>query len=128
MAKQRIERLNSLLREVISDVIRKHVRNPDVNELFTITRVSISKDLRHAKVYVSILGEENEKAKSIKALQSASGFIGSTAAKQVVMRFFPSLKFLLDDAVNKHMRIEELLHQIEEEKNMRPQGEHENGQ
>lgn len=112
MSKQRTERLNSLLKEVISDVIRKEVRNPHVNELLTITRVDISKDLHYAKVYVSVIGSREDKEKTIEALQSAAGFIAVNSSKQVVMRYFPALTFKLDDAVEKHMRIEELLGEI----------------
>lgn len=115
MPPKRTDRLNSLLREVISDVIRKEVRNPDIPELISVTRVDISKDLHHAKVYVSIIGTDQEKANAIHALASAAGFIAMTASKQVVMRFFPALRFLLDDSVDKHMRIEELLKEINKE-------------
>lgn len=119
MAKQRIDRLNSLLKEVLSDVIRKHVRNPMINEFTTVTHVDISKDLRHAKVFISTFGNEKVKQQTIEALQSASGFIGVTAAKQVVMRFFPTLRFILDDTVDKQMRIEELLTKIHDEETAR---------
>lgn len=116
---KRTDRLNSLLREVISDVIRKEVRNPDIPELISITEVGISKDLKYAKVYVSIIGSEEERLKGIEALQSASGFIGRSASQQVVMRFFPKLTFRLDDSVNKQMRIEEILSDIHKERDLR---------
>lgn len=119
MSKQRIERLNSLLKEVISDVIRRDVRNPHVNELLTITRVDISKDLHYAKVYVSIIASPEQKTETLAALQSAAGFIAIQASKEVVMRYFPSLTFKLDDSVDKHLRIEELLHQLSTEKKTR---------
>lgn len=119
MSKQRIDRLNSLLKEVISEVIRRDVHNPHVSELASVTRVDISKDLHHAKVYVSILGSVEEKAKVMEALQSAAGFIGVVASKKVVMRFFPALRFLLDDTVDKQMRIENLLREIQHEKETR---------
>lgn len=120
MAKtKRTERLNSLLREVISDVIRKEVRNPHINELLTITRVSITSDLHYAKVYVSVLAPAEQKQDTLKALQSASGFIATNASKLVVMRYFPELTFYLDDSVDKHLRIETLLREIDAEKRSR---------
>jgi ribosome-binding factor A len=119
MAKQRTDRLNSLLKEVISEVIRRDVRHPDVNELFTVTRVNISKDLRHAKVFVSVIGVDESKQKTIAALQEAAGFIAVNASKKVVMRYFPELQFKLDDSVDRHMRIEELLYDIENERKTR---------
>lgn len=119
MTKQRVDRLNSLLREVISEVIRKDVDNPDIDEFVSVTRVDISKDLRYAKVYVSMIGSPERKKETLKAIESASGFIGITASKKVVMRFFPSLRFFIDDTVDKVMRIEELLEDIEQEKSGR---------
>lgn len=116
MARRRIDRLNSLLKEVISDVIRKQVRNPNVHTLFTVTRVDIANDLQHANVYISVIGTEEQKKETIKALQSASGFIGMTASKLVVVHHFPTLHFLLDDSVDKQMRIEELIKEIGEER------------
>ncbi len=115
MAKKRTARLNSLLKEVISDVIRKHVRNPHINELITITRVDITSDLHYAKVYVAVIGTDEVKQETIQALQSASGFIAVNASKEVVMRYFPTLTFKLDDSVDRHMRIEQLLTDINEE-------------
>lgn len=119
MAKERTVRLNSLLKSVISDVIRKEVKNPDISRLFTVTRVDISKDLRYAKVYVSVIGDQIEKSKTLRALGSAAGFIGSASAKQVVLRFFPKLQFILDDAVDQHMRVEDLLKDINSEREVR---------
>lgn len=119
MAKQRTDRLNSLLKEVISEVIRREVRNPHVAELVTVTRVQITKDLRHAKVFISVIGTEQEKAETLSALQSAAGFIAINAAQKVVMRYFPELTFKLDDSVDKHMRIEQLLNQISQERESR---------
>ncbi len=123
MAVQRTDRLNSLLKEVISDVIRKEVRNPYVTELMTVTRVQISKDLRHAKVFISVIGNQQDKEETIKALNSAAGFIAVNASHLVVMRYFPELRFKLDDSVEKLMRIEKLLGDITQERASRHQSE-----
>ena len=119
MAIKRTDRLNSLLKEVISEVIRKDVKNPHVNELVTITRVDITKDLHHAKVYFSVIGSEEQKKETLEALNSAAGFIATRSSKKVVMHFFPNLVFKLDDSVEKHMRIQDALKKIEEEKKSR---------
>ena len=119
MAKKRTVRLNSLLKEVISDVIRKDVRNPHINALLTVTRVDITNDLHYAKVYISVIGTDVQKEETLVALQSAAGFIAVNASKQVVMRYFPQLTFKLDDSVDKHMRIESLLYEINIEQKAR---------
>ena len=121
MAVNRTDRLNSSLKEVISDVIRKEVRNPHVNELVTITRVEITKDLHYAKVYVSVIGTPEVKKESLDALNSAAGFIAVNASKLVVMRYFPALTFKLDDSADKHMRIQTLLTEISIERASREQ-------
>lgn len=120
MPVNRTDRLNSLLKEVISEVIRRDVRNPHVTELVTVTRVQISKDLRHAKVFISVIGSEQEKTETIAALNSAAGFIAVQSSHKVVMRFFPELRFKLDDSVDKHMRVEDLLSAISKEREARP--------
>lgn len=119
MAIKRTDRLNSLLKEVISDTIRTSVKNPHVNELLTVTHVDVAKDLRHAKVYISVIGTPSQKQQTMDALQSAAGFIAVQASKQVVLRYFPALTFKLDDSVDKQMRIEELLGKIADEKQTR---------
>lgn len=123
---QRTDRLNSLLKEVISEVIKRDVRNPHVNELVTVTRVQITKDLHYAKVYISVIGTPEQKAETLKALQSASGFIAVNSSHKVTMRYFPELTFRLDDSVDKHMRIEELLGEIKREKQTRDEETNEN--
>jgi ribosome-binding factor A len=120
MAVKRTDRLNSLLKEVISEVIRRDVRNPRVTALVTVTRVQISNDLHYAKVYISVIGSEQDKFETIEALNSAAGFIAVQSSQEVVMRYFPELTFKLDDSVEKHMRIEELLNKISKERESRP--------
>jgi ribosome-binding factor A len=122
-AKRRTDRLNSLLKEVISEVIRKEVRNPHVAELVTVTRVQISKDLRYAKVYISIMGSEQQKTETMEALRSAAGFIAVHSSEKVVMRYFPDLTFILDDSIEKHMRVEQILSHISKERESRPQND-----
>ncbi len=127
MTIQRTDRLNSLLKEVISEVIKKDVRNPHVPELVTVTRVDITKDLHYAKVYISVIGSPEEKEKTIAALQTAAGFIAVNSSKKVTMRYFPSLTFKLDDSVEKHMRIEDLINKLHDERSSR-EGEEEVGE
>jgi ribosome-binding factor A len=119
MSINRVDRLNSLLKEVISEVIKRQVKNPTVSELTTVTRVDITKDLRHAKVYISVIGTEQQKEETLHALESAAGFIAVNASKKVVMRFFPALTFRLDHSAEQHARIQDLLKEIKEEESSR---------
>lgn len=116
---RRGERINSLLTEVIAEVILRDVKDPRLPRLVSITHVDVSADLRFAKVYVSVIGNEQEKKQALEVLTDAAGFIAVHASKKVVMRYFPSLTFKIDDSVEKHEKIDKLLSQIEEEKNAR---------
>ncbi|MCH9625673.1 MAG: Ribosome-binding factor A [Chlamydiales bacterium] len=68
---------------------------------------------------MSVIGDETVKQEALKSLQSAAGFIGVQASKQVVMRYFPELRFIIDNSLDKQMRVEELIDQIEKERNSR---------
>ncbi|MBI3236855.1 MAG: ribosome-binding factor A [Chlamydiales bacterium] len=73
MGKNRVARLNSLLKEVISEVIHRDVRNPHVHRFATVISVDITNDLQHAKVHISVMGSDKEKQETIEALQSEEG-------------------------------------------------------
>jgi len=119
MAKKRVDRLNSLLKEVISEVVMRDVRDPRMAQFVTITSVEITSDLHYAKVFISVIGTPDQKKQTLEALQSAAGFIAIQSSRKVVMRYFPSLTFKLDDSVEQHIRIETLLGKIHEEQKTR---------
>jgi len=119
MSTRRQEKLNSLLKEVIAEVILREVKYPHVSTLITVTKVDIAADLRHAKVYVSVIGSPETKQETFHAIQSAAGFIGVHAAKKVVMRYFPELHFKLDESIDHHMKIDSILHEIKSERESR---------
>lgn len=125
---RRIARLNSLLKEVISEVIRREVKNPHLPSLITITEVETTKDLSYAKVYVSIIGSQEAKKEAVNVLKSAAGFIAVQASKQVVIRHFPELRFILDESVDKQMHIDSLITQIQKERTIREQKENDDSQ
>jgi len=113
MSSKRVQKLNSLLREVISEVVFADVDNPNLSKFTSITKVDVTKDLQFAKVYVSIIGTEEEKKTSIDALQVSAGYISQLASKKVRMRHFPTLSFKIDTSVDKQIHIESLLKKLE---------------
>lgn len=121
---KRTDRLNSLLKEVIADVILREVKNPHLPKLWTVTEVEVTSDLHHAKVHVSVIGTPQEKAQAIATLQQAAGFIATRASKQVILRFFPALTFVLDETVEKLGHMEDLIAKIQKERSAR-EGENE---
>ncbi len=117
---RRCERLNSLLREVISEVILRETQNPNISPFTSVTHVEIAPDLKFAKVFISVLGDEKEQEKTLSALNASKGYIGSHSSKKVRIRYFPTLSFFLDHSVEKHMKIEKVLQELEEKRKKNP--------
>ncbi|MCH9620868.1 MAG: Ribosome-binding factor A [Chlamydiia bacterium] len=112
-APRRIQRVNSLLKEVISDVIRLDLKHYDLPDLITITDVDTSRDLQYAKVYVSLVnGTDPEKQHLIIELQKCASKIAYMASKKVVMRYFPSLTFKIDNTIDEYMKINDILEKV----------------
>jgi ribosome-binding factor A len=102
------------LRQVITESLMREVRDPRVGFL-TVTGVLVSNDLSHARVLVSVPGEDAEKARAIEGLQSAAGFLRSRAARALTTRTVPELHFELDRGLEHAARINELLNTIRQE-------------
>jgi ribosome-binding factor A len=103
-----MRRVNEALREVLSVRLAEGLKDPRIG-FVTVTAVETSPDLRHARVYVSVLGDEQERADSLLGLQSAHGVLQSAIAAEMHMKRTPELKFVYDDTVEKGMRVNELL-------------------
>jgi ribosome-binding factor A len=102
------------LRQVITGSLAREVRDPRVG-FVTVTGVLVSGDLSHARVLVSVVGEDGEKARALEGLQSAAGFLRSRAAKALTTRSVPELHFELDRGLEHAARINELLNTIRKE-------------
>ena len=111
---RRTERINDLLREEISDLLRREVKDPRVGGLVTVTEVDVSPDLRQAKVYVSVLGTDDEKTSTFRALAAASRFLQRELRKRLTIRRVPELSFVADDSIERGARILELLQRAQE--------------
>jgi ribosome-binding factor A len=103
-----MRRVNEALREVLSVRIAEGLKDPRIG-FVTVTAVETSPDLRHARVYVSVLGDEQERADSLTGLQSAHGILQAEIARLTHMKRTPELKFVYDETVETGMRINELL-------------------
>jgi ribosome-binding factor A len=109
MAKyKRTDRVNEQLKQEIAVLVRDEVRDPRVG-LATVTAVETSPELDHAKVYVTTLGDEDERAGVIEGLRSAAPFIRSQLSKRLHMRRIPELHFAYDRVLEEATRIERLL-------------------
>jgi ribosome-binding factor A len=110
---QRSDRVAALIREVVSDLIMTRLKDPRIG-FASVVRVSVNRDLSQAKVYISVLGTEEEKEKTMEGLKSAQGLIRSEVSKALGIRHAPEIEFILDDSIEYSMHISKLLSEIEE--------------
>ncbi|HEY2770480.1 MAG TPA: 30S ribosome-binding factor RbfA [Solirubrobacteraceae bacterium] len=108
MAQGRMRRVDEAVRAVLSDAISTALQDPRVG-FVTVTGVKTSPDLRHARVYVSVLGDEAARAASLDGLRSAHGFLQSAIATQLTLKHTPALTFEYDESVDRGMRISRLI-------------------
>jgi ribosome-binding factor A len=113
----RMRRVNEILREVIAESVTR-LKDPRVG-FVTITAVDTSPDLRHAAVYYSVLGTSEEQAATEAALRSAAPHIRAEVGQEVRLKYLPELVFERDDALERGIRVQELLHRIEMERDDR---------
>ena len=109
---QRSDRVAAAVREEIANFLAEGVKDPRVTALVTVTGVEMTRDLRHAKVFVSIMGEDSQRASTIEGLQSVQGFLRSRLARSLSLRVAPEVQFVMDESVARAARIETLLNQI----------------
>ena len=118
---KRAQRLNILLREEIAEIIMRRVKDPRLGFL-TVTDVSLSEDLKIARVYISTLNSE-ERDVAIEILNGAKGIIRSEVAKRVRIKFIPTLEFRIDESIDQGFRIDKILKEIREKDSKEESGE-----
>jgi ribosome-binding factor A len=109
----RHERVEEAIKKEVSTIIHDELKDPRIG-FVTVTRVELTKDLRNAKIFYSVLGKEESQKKTKLALDSALGFIRSLVAQRINMRFAPELIFKEDHSTEYSVKIEEILNKIKE--------------
>jgi|SRR5690554_3731041 len=119
----RVQRVADFLRRELSSLIQRQLRDPRLG-MISVTDVEVSKDLSHARVYVTILGcDSNDEARqSIEVLNNASGFLRSEIARMLTMRIAPTLNFVFDDSVQRGLKISSLIDKAIQSDQQRQQG------
>ena len=110
----RILKINSLMRRELSQIIGLELKNPALG-FITVMNIEVSKDLRHAKAFVSIMGSEIQKKKSLQGLLKAKHFIQKELGHRLSMKFIPDMKFIVDNSLDYSMHIDEVLRKIKQE-------------
>jgi ribosome-binding factor A len=112
MSAPRMRRVNEAIRQVLSDALAGELKDPRVG-FVTVTDVDTSPDLRHARVYVSVLGAPAEREATMDGLRSAHGFLQGRIGDELHLKHTPELRFLYDDTAERAARLETLLHDEE---------------
>ncbi len=110
----RQEKLGELIAAELSDLMRTRVKDPRVG-FASITRVEVSNDLRHAKVFVSVMGSPEEHKGTMKGLSNAAGFLRHELASRLTLRYMPEIVFKLDTSIEEGARVLALIKQVSEE-------------
>lgn len=107
-----VDRTNRIAEEMkreISEIIKNEVKDPRLPTLISVIAVNVTKDLRYAKVFVSVLGTEEEKVGAISALKSAAGFIRREVGHRMQIRYTPELHFELDTSIEHGVYMSQLI-------------------
>jgi len=110
----RIDRISEEVKREISNIIQNEIKDPRLPSMVSITAVNVTKDLKFAKVFVSVLASEEEKKNALAALKSAAGFIRRELSRSVQLRNTPELHFVLDDSIEKGAYISGLINKTME--------------
>ncbi len=111
MSLRRVQKAAEAIREVVSMAILAELKDPRVRDV-TVTCVEVSADLRHAKVHVSVMGDDKRQQLCLRGLQNAAGFLQAKIAQGIDIRYTPRLSFLLDQGVKRSIAVAQILQQV----------------
>lgn len=115
MGVDRIARLSEEMKKEISLIIQNEIKDPRVPLLTSVTHVDLARDLRYAKVHISVYGEKEQKEKCIEGLTSAAGYIRREVGGRIKMRYTPELIFLIDESIEYGLNISRMIKEMNKE-------------
>ena len=110
---RRTLRISELLREELSVLLQRNVRDPRLNRMLSITSVSVSSDLKQATVFVSAMGSEEEKSEVERGLEAAGSYLRRSLGERLSLRYIPRLAFQLDDSIERGARLSSIIDNFE---------------
>lgn len=108
----RTDRISVEIQKAVSEIINNELKDPRIQGLISVTKVDVSKDLRYAKIFLSVYGDEETKQNILEALTHAEGFIKRELANRVRLKFLPKLNFKLDESIEYSIHISKILKDI----------------
>ncbi len=116
MGKRRQEKMSVEIKRMLSAIIKDHVKDPRIDfTTVSITRVDVPQDISHARVYISVLGDEEKQSETMQVLQKAKGYIRWELAHGLQIRHAPEIEFRLDKSIEQGIRISTLLDSLHQE-------------
>jgi len=109
---RRRERLASVIEEVVSELLQREIKDPRVAGMTSITRVEVTADVRQAKIYISVMGDEAARRDTLRALEHATGFIRSKLGEELTIRHIPAITFQLDRSLEQGDRVLALINEM----------------
>jgi ribosome-binding factor A len=112
MGSERMRRVDEAVRQVLADALAHELKDPRIG-FVTVTDVNTSPDLRHARVFVSVLGDAEQREETLDGLRSAHGYLQQRIARELKLKHTPTLEFSYDDTTDRAMRVGELIERAE---------------
>lgn len=109
---KRVNRISEEVKKVVSELIYNSIKDPRVSLMTTITKVEVTRDLRYARIFVSVLGNQEEKNNTIIGLQSAKGFIRKEIGSKIDLRYVPEPIFHLDESIEQGIYMSKLIEEV----------------
>jgi ribosome-binding factor A len=119
----RIERVNHLIRQEVSQLLQRQVKDPRLGSFVTVTEVTTSPDLKYARIYVSRIGSGDEKQETLDGLAAAAGFLRNELARRLELRRIPELRFQWDNSIERGARLLNLIDEVSQDSTVHRRGD-----
>jgi ribosome-binding factor A len=120
---RRADRVAEAIREEVATFLAEEAKDPRITRLVTVTGAQVTRDLRHAKVFVSVMGSEAERKSTFEGLASVATHLRARVGRALQLRLAPEIVFVADESIERAARIESLLSQIKDGKTPPPDGD-----
>ncbi len=108
----RMIRINDEIKKEVSEILRGELKDPRVGAMTSVIKVETTSDLKYCKLYVSVMGDDDQKQDVMQGLKNAAGFIRKTLAERINLRNTPELKFILDDSIEYSIKMSKLIDEL----------------
>lgn len=115
MGFSRSDRIAEEIKKYVSQIINTELKDPRIDGLISVTKVDVTKDLRNAKIFISLYGDENTKAEVFEVIKNASSFIRRELASKIRVKFVPEICFKLDDSIEYSVHIHKLIEEVSQQ-------------